>query len=764
MKKFSLILIFTFLYFFVSGQDFSGKVVDTYNTPVQYAKVMLYSADSIFIEGSSTDSLGNFRIGEPTAGGKLLKISSIGHITSWLSYPFPEIIELKDDTLLLKSVDITARKQIFKLEPNGISTTIHGSVFEKLQNADEVISQLPFVTGRDGEYSVFGKGKPLIYINNRPLTNIVELKQLSPQNIKSIKVITTPGAQYDPTVKAVIKIITERPLGDGLSGQLYSYTNKTRKIKGNEYLFLNYRSGGWDTFGSINYGLTKDENYSTTIQDLIFANKNNKQEFNAKSLGNYNGTGFNYGINFSPTLNQSLGIKYSVGKNNNNVDFNSENKLIEIENSATTSSTSNQIVDFIEKNHEHNVNAYYSGAFLEKIFLNVYANYVNGGADNSQNSIYKSVFADTITNDYNRNYSMAAGKAILDYLVNDFTISVGTEYSYTDMKQNYFINNTDLGIENSDDKLLQNRVALFASFQSQFGKMGISGGLRYEKSDLAYYQHNVFNQEQSQLYHNFLPDLSLSYSTGKSQYQLGYSRTISFPSYNNQRSNISYVSPYIYETGNPYLKPEIDNNITGVFVWKDFQAIAQYVKSENAILNTPEIYLDKDIVIYTINNIPKFDQLAVALAFRPHYGIWHPSLQLGISKQNLKIADISYSKPMVSFTYNHIVVFKNNWMSRVDIEGNTAGNMRVSLMKPSFRMNLEVSKTFFNNKLYTSVGVEDVFYTSNINWSIHSPNLTLNKTLRNDTRGVFVKLSYSFNNTQNKFKGRSASDEINRLK
>ena len=64
---------------------------------------------------------------------------------------------------------------------------------------------------------MFAKGTPLIYINNKKVTDNRELTELKSENIKNVDVITAPGSQYDATVKSVIRIRTRKPAGEGWS-------------------------------------------------------------------------------------------------------------------------------------------------------------------------------------------------------------------------------------------------------------------------------------------------------------------------------------------------------------------------------------------------------------------------------------------------------------------------------------------------------------------------------------------------------------------
>ena len=100
---------------------------------------------------------------------------------------------------------------------------------------------------------MLGKGTPLIYINGRQVRDDSELDQLNSEDIKSVEVVTNPGARYDATVTAVIRIQTIRRAGDGFGFDLRSSYYQSRNVDLIEQLNVNYRHNGLDIFGIFRY-------------------------------------------------------------------------------------------------------------------------------------------------------------------------------------------------------------------------------------------------------------------------------------------------------------------------------------------------------------------------------------------------------------------------------------------------------------------------------------------------------------------------------
>ena len=221
MKYSTLFFTFLFILSFSIQAQLKGTLINQKEQPVEFANVVLYSLpDSVMITGAVSDINGNFSLNTDRTDNTYLEISFIGYETQTVPAKREQTIVMKVEASELGEVIVSGSRKIFKLDNGSILASVKNTVLETLSNANEVIAQLPFLSGKDGNFTVFGKGTPIIYINNRLVQDNKELEQLSPSDIKNVRVITSPGAAYDATVKAVIKITTEKPVGDGLSGML----------------------------------------------------------------------------------------------------------------------------------------------------------------------------------------------------------------------------------------------------------------------------------------------------------------------------------------------------------------------------------------------------------------------------------------------------------------------------------------------------------------------------------------------------------------
>ncbi len=176
-------------------------------------------------------------------------------------------------------------------------------------SANDVLKNVPMLTGSNGNFSVFGRGNAIIYINGRLVRNSSEVGQLASSDIKEVQVINNPGAQYGADVNAVIKIVTKKPVGEGFSLSAYTDNIYNKWFTTTEQLDLKYRTGGLEIFatGNFSHGKNYDDEYilSTTNGKSVLSMVSEESVSTTQTTisGKF---GFNYQFN----ENHSIGAYY----------------------------------------------------------------------------------------------------------------------------------------------------------------------------------------------------------------------------------------------------------------------------------------------------------------------------------------------------------------------------------------------------------------------------------------------------------------------
>lgn len=292
------------------AQSITGTVLDSNGQNIAFANIVLcQSADSTIIAGCTSDENGKFYITTKNIRGMYLRISYVGYKTKYVELE-ESPLQIRLEPLRLSEVVVVARQKLYVQKSGEMIANVKGTILETLPKTADIIAQLPFVSSQDGNFTVFGKGTPVIYINNRLVQDLKELDRLMPSEIKSIKVNTMPGAKYDATVGSVIQIITEKAQGEGFSGTLYAGSKCSELWSAEEFASVNFRHNAWDIFASsyliqkrqqINMKANQQLNLVDAVHEIGY-----QEEEKVKS----NRMAVAGGINYNPNEKISAGVQY----------------------------------------------------------------------------------------------------------------------------------------------------------------------------------------------------------------------------------------------------------------------------------------------------------------------------------------------------------------------------------------------------------------------------------------------------------------------
>ena len=118
--------------------------------------------------------------------------------------------------------------------------------------------------------------------------------------------------------------------------------------------------------------------------------------------------------------------------------------------------------------------------------------------------------------------------------------------------------------------------------------------------------------------------------------------------------------------------------------------------------------------------------------------------------------------PILFFNFFNNVSFGKGFNVNGDISGHTSGDMDVVTLKPSWQINLGVSKSMKN--WFFQFQATDIFKSARNSMTTYGTQMTLDKWNYSDTQALRLIIRYSFNNTMSKYKGKGAgTSERNRL-
>ena len=278
---------------------YKGNVIDEAGHPMAYANITLLSPqDSTLLAGGVSNESGLFVI-PCDRKSVIARITFVGYKTIYKQSKTTEIgtIRMQPETYTIKGVVVSGERPKVQLKGNSLVMNVEGTVMERLGSAEDVLSRVPMISKRGESFEILGKGVPLIYLNNRKLTDLQELKNIQSDHIKNVEVIQNPGARYDATVNAVIIIHTKRAAGEGLGVELTSWNRKGHGYVNNERINLTYRNKGLELFanlfGAYNKKWMHGEFQQTVYADTLW-NITDRQKHNIYNPYFEGRIGFNY--------------------------------------------------------------------------------------------------------------------------------------------------------------------------------------------------------------------------------------------------------------------------------------------------------------------------------------------------------------------------------------------------------------------------------------------------------------------------------------
>mgnify|MGYP004509958949 CR=1 FL=1 len=682
--------------------------------------------------------------------------------------------QISDTTLFdkfskeLGEVVVKAHLPQYKKTHEGLLTNVAGTMLGKMGTAEDVLKHVPSIVKKKDGYEVVGKGTPIIYINGRKMQDISELDNIKSSDIKSVEVIQNPGAAYDASVNAVIKIKTIKKKGEGFgfdTRSVYWYNKHDNTI---QQVNMNYRHNGLNLFATYKFSdatWMQKATYEQTVHVDTLWQQHNNNEVTGRIESHRLISGFSYDFN----ANHSIGARYSLtspGYSRSKDFFDSQ------------VTADGKFYDYIKTdgltvdkdNPSHQLNAYYNGT-LGKTTIDL-----NTDLYFSTNRAY--AYSDEQSQEHDsRNINsknrvsnkMVATKLVITSPLLGGNLSYGAEYIHTRRNDDYEVNRTDL-LANSYGKLEEQTASPFIQYARLTPIGNITAGLRYEYVRFKYYDAGIYQPEQSRSFRNLFPTISYGAKIGKVMAQLSYSVKTSRPSYSQLSNNVSYMNRFTRQTGNPYLDNETNHRVELSGVWKFILFMVNYKDSRNAIIYWAEqIPGNEAITMISRKNVKSLKSMTAYISAAPKIGIWAPQINLGMQKPwftlHTDVASYRLNRPIFMGNFNNAFSLPCGITLNVDYRYQSKGNtMNVYLAKEQHVLDVSISKSFLKDALTLEIKGNDLLYKC---WDadlLYNQKMELLQVSKRSTRDLQLTLRYKFNTTRSKYKGTGAGNaELNRL-
>ena len=728
-----------------------------------------------------TDLDGKFDERLTKAGDYVLHITSVGKRAVTREFTLSAqnkrvdlgTLYTSEDSEMLAGVEVVAQKPLVKAEIDKIAYSIEDDPDAKTNTTLEMLRKVPLVTvDAEDNIQVNGSSNFKVHVNGKPNTLMSNnpkevLRSLPANSVKSIEVITEPGAKYDAEgIGGILNIITTEARMQGYNVTLganagnrnagaYAYgTVQVGKFTatGNysysaQYAPRGYSSSGREDYTSDQYKYLRSDGSSESDGTFQFGNIEASYEIDTMNLITFSTNVFSGGFDSdnrsaSEMLDANRAFAYRYD---------------------TRGESSNSFGNVgVNLDYQHSMKR--KGEYLTASYK------FNNSPNNSEaETFYEDIEAvpfDLFDQRYDNDARTAEHTVQLDYVnpLNDMHyIDAGAKYIFrkntSDSK--YFLEQPDGSFLQSDEMSSmfdqgQHILAAYADYQLKWKKLGVKAGVRYEHTfmDVEYALQPERNFDAG--FDNVVPTANLSYMLGTtSSLRANYNMRINRP-------GIWYLNPFRDESnptsvsyGNPNLDTEKSHNLGltySSFTAKfSVNATINYMFINNGIERYS--FMNDGVMESTYGNVSKTKRTRLSL-----WANWNPGSTTRISIN----ASGSYADYKSDMLRSHNYGWQGNLFGNV--QQTLPWKLRLSLYGGGSTANVSLQGEGSSYYFY-GIGLSRAFLKEDrLNISISTSNLFQKYMTYNSETLTDTFRSWSESKSPNRYVGVSVSWRFGELK
>jgi len=776
-----ILLLFMLPTFIVNGQSIRGKIIDSTQSPIPFATIaVLNASDSSIIKGNLADENGNFIIQPISKGLYLLQVTAIGfnpkytnaiQIDSSSSVDL-SFITLNSQGINLNEISVSAIKRTIEFKNGNTIVNVENSPLAKGNTVYDLFSKLPGVSINDNVIQLNGKAGVIIMIDGRvqQLTNtqlINILKSMNAELVEKIELMKNPPVKYDASgTSGMINIKTKKTKLIGFSGSAYVSLSQGLLSRSLSGLSLNYKAKKIAFFSNIDYSY----GYYQSLErfNKKFTTDSSVTEFNSintvKDLDN--SINYKIGADWFVNKNNIIGFKIDGGPGSYTSDGNGTNTISQYNNLGFDHLKALAYIPDNWKLNNYNVNAEHHFDTLGTV-LNFTSDYTR--LSETYSSDVQNIFLDVnnqeaLPSNIYRNVNLNttdifASKLDLTKVVNSKTsFELGAKAGFVNTLNNYVFerkNNTS-GNYYQDTALTNNYLyseqtyAAYFNFIKSFNKVNMQLGIRAENTNLIG-RNSQKGFELKNSYYNIFPNISIEYALSeKNKFQLNLNRRIDRPQYSDISPFRSYRDQYSYFEGNPFLQPHYSNTIEITHSYKELLTNTfTYTRIDNVMLFYTKQNDSTKVTTETIKNMKFNNYYAYSFFLQKSLKPWWDISANSIFSYTEYVGDVSaVAFKTTTFSYapsitNTFTAPKNTKIEIIAFYNSPINNGFVQI-KSRWMLSFAIKKTFLNEKLDCSIGVNDLFNTGYFRTGVNFDNQNWNFKVNQDSRRLVLSINYNF--------------------
>jgi hypothetical protein len=751
--------------------ELSGSVLNERGQPLEFVGVSLHrSADSSFVQGSLTDSLGIYHLVNIVPGTYYLKAAGVGFnpvSSDLIRLEAGEVgtsasLILTSSVTTLNTIQITGNVVLVQRKSDRFIIKVKESALATGTSID-LLKATPFVSlSSTNEVMLQGK-KTLILVDNKPVSDasVESILQMIPAgNILSMELITNPSAKYDAAYGAVINIITKKGQTDGYSGNVRLDGARGQYGQYGINSSITYTKRKLTVFGSAGYRKNDQMSFNKTqrVLDAFGVSDVNQEEITRLFYQQFYSA--QAGMEFNLNSNQTIGALITTNPSQRTGTFNSENKFSKLNAPVDSVLITNSPLK--GKGFTNNYNLNYrlqaDSGKTELTMLATYTPYRSNFYQQFSSSIFSGKGDTTrIPTPYQtaNTTDVDIWIAQIDFsrhFKNQWKLETGLKNQIANSssqivyEENANGNYVKVPAYSNNSKLNEMISAVYGILYKDWKKDKIQLGLRLENTNANY------SGSAPQQYLKVFPTLFYQHDINE-QYNLSFSykKTISRTPYNEMVPYTIFVNKYTVFTGNPMLKPQYDDllslnvNLNKVNLSFNYASVkgmfGQFPSSQD--FNTMVTY-------FALQNLDQSNDFYIDVFYPLTITSWWKAQNsgsvFGYSKSSGKVLgnEYSLSSTWYNFKTDHTFTFSKNIKLEVIAYYSSAYTSELTHIGVVGNIDASLLMTVLKNKGQIRVGGTDILKRNIYTSDQYFANYNSEKSRYGDSRRISIGFTYNF--------------------
>ena len=755
------------------------KVVDKNGKPFNMAFVLYYPkakpTETFNIQKAkkiNVDSLGIADLSVDTSKKYFFRSSWVGYqitdtIFSFSSQNEQQIV-LKESNAMLNAVVVKSSKPLIRQEDDK-SVVDPEPLAASSTNAYETVEKTPGVfIDQDGNIYLNGLSPAAVQINGRDLKMstsdiAILLKSLPPNAIQKIELIRTPSAKYDASGGGgVVNIVLMKGVKLGVNGSVN--TGFSQGVYGNQFIGFNIANNNEKLTSYANAQYSNNNGYTITNTDrTVTMDTLLKQNARGISPNNAINIGYGFGKNIKDKWDLNYDGRMSQNKSDNST--NNESLLLVVSQHKNLS----DLNSLVENNSTNN---FINQSFRAKLKLDsTGGEWVNDLSFNFSNSTTNQMYNNNLVGSnsntngngrYGNDRNYFTFQSDFKKKMQGLVIESGIKTSTLNFDNHSNYTKTIAGVSTPDPfrtnsfTYTEQINAVYFQGSKTWGPVVLKIGTRIEQTIMLGHQlvpkDTTFSVNRTDPF----PYVYLSRKIMNiMQYELRgflvYRKTISRPSYDYLNPFAKYIDPFLYEVGNPNLRPQFTTNYEAN-ISVDDKPLFAYGINETKDIFTNVVYqspTNKQVSYRTYDNLGKsretyFRILGVMPPGKKFFAVLGTQYSRNDYNGFYEGKPISFNKgTWTLFTFQSL---KLDGLSTITLNGfwRLSGQQQFYELSDFGALNTSINRQFLKKKLIITASYNDFLFTNKNNFVLRQVTQNAVGYRENDTRRWGLSLRYNF--------------------